>query len=230
MTSALITWPVMKNKFEGVFFDLDGTLLDTAPDLYQAMLKTLDQLNKKPVSFEKFRPQIHTGTKSMIKFSLNIDDNDPDYLSVREIFLKNYLNGIHVETDYFPGMDTILDHLDEERIPWGIVTNKPGFLTEPLIASIGLDKRSQCVISGDTLAKRKPNPDPLLHACKLTAISPNHSAYIGDTHGDVIAANAAGMTSIAVSYGYHDPNHHPETWDARHIIETPLKLLNLLKN
>ncbi len=218
----------MKNNNHAVFFDLDGTLLDTAPDLYAAMLDTLKQMGHDTVSFEHFRPHVHTGTASMIKGSLGIDETNPEFSKIRQIFLDYYKNQIHKETDYFPGMSTVLEHLDQQKIPWGIVTNKPAFLTDPLIESFDLLKRSQCVISGDTLPRRKPYPDPLLHACKLVNIIPQHSVYIGDTENDIIAATAAGMQSVAVLYGYHDPNSPPNTWGADHLVEKPLQLVDVL--
>lgn len=218
----------MKNNHHAVFFDLDGTLLDTAPDLYAAMLDTLKHMGRDTVSFEHFRPQVHTGTASMIKGSLGIDETDSEFSKIRQIFLNYYKNQIHKETDYFPGMSTVLDHLDQQKIPWGIVTNKPAFLTSSLIESFGLHKRSQCIISGDTLPRRKPYPDPLLHACEHINVTPQHSVYIGDTKNDIIAANAAGMQSIAVLYGYHDPNSLPDTWGADYLVEKPRQLLDVL--
>ena len=220
----------MKNKHQAIFFDLDGTLLDTAPDLYTAMLATLSEMGRDLISFEVFRPHVHTGTTSMIKGSLHIEESDPLFPSIRQIFLDHYQSMLHRETDFFPGMASVLAYLDEQHIPWGIVTNKPSFLTNPLLASFGLDKRSQCIISGDTLPEKKPHPSPLLHACKLTAVSPEKAVYIGDTPSDVVAAKAAGMGAIAVVYGYHDPNSQPESWGADHLIEEPLKLLDIFSN
>jgi len=220
----------MKKKSSAIFFDLDGTLLDTAPDLHTAMLVTLEQLGKDTISFEQFRPHIHTGTKSMLMASLNLSEEDPEFLTIRDIFLGHYRHFLNEKTDYFPGMENVLTVLDQEQIPWGIVTNKPGFLTDPLLVSFGLDKRSHCIISGDTLPKRKPHPAPLLYACELTSTQPQNSFYVGDTQNDVIAAKAAGMTAIAVLYGYHDPSTQPETWGADHLIENSLKILEILSN
>lgn len=217
------------NKFDAIFFDLDGTLLDTAPDLYAAMLLTLKQLGQKPISFDDFRPNVHTGTASMLKGSLNIEEEDPLFSEVRTIFLKHYATLIHQKTDYFPGMLDVLDRLDSLQIPWGIVTNKPAFLTEPLIISFQLDKRTQCIVSGDTLPNKKPHPAPLLHACTIIKANPKKSIYVGDTETDVLAAKAAGMLSIAAIYGYHDPKKSPpESWGADHLIKHPLQLLNML--
>lgn len=227
MTLASIIWRVMKNNYDAIFFDLDGTLLDTAPDLYTAMLATLDELGHKHITYEQFRPHVHTGTTSMLKGSLPIDENDPEFQTIRDVFLKNYQTLLHKDTTYFPGMSKVLDTLDQKNIPWGIVTNKPAFLTEPLLLSFGLDKRSQCVVSGDTLSEKKPSPAPLLHACELTQVQPKRAIYVGDTESDVMAAKAAHMISIAVLYGYHDQNSQPNHWGADHLIDQALEILNI---
>jgi len=218
----------MKNVCDAIFFDLDGTLLDTAPDLYRAMLATLSQLGRKAITFEQFRPHVHTGTTSMLTSSLDISEEDPEFQKIREIFLKNYQNFLNKDTDYFPGMSKVLDSLDQQKIPWGIVTNKPSFLTEPLLVSFGLKKRSRCIISGDTLPEKKPNPTPLLHACKITQIAPKNAAYVGDTENDILAAKAAEMISIAVLYGYHEKSSQPDDWGADHLIKKPLQILDVL--
>ncbi len=219
----------MKNNYEAIFFDLDGTLLDTAPDLYASMCLTLKQLGHTALpTFSEFRPHIHTGTRSMIQGSLNIDEQDPSFPKLRKIFLNYYQTRLHQKTDYFPGIPVVLNSLDQQKIPWGIITNKPHFLTQPLLDSFQLTQRSQCIISGDTLSRKKPYPDPLLHACELVQVKPQQSVYIGDTQSDVIAAKAAKMTAIAVLYGYHDPKSQPHSWGADYLIETPQDILELL--
>ncbi len=224
---ALIIWPTMKSNLI-IFFDLDGTLLDTAPDLYSAMLETLAHFNRDSVPFDIFRPHVHTGTKTMILACFDIDDTHPEFPIIREIFLKHYQRLLTEKTDYFPGMEKVLGHLDTTMTPWGIVTSKPGWLTEPLLKYFELDKRSQCIVSGDTVSRKKPYPDPLLHACKLTQTQPQDAIYIGDTEIDVQAAKAAGMIAIAALYGYRKPDSRPEEWEADYMIESPLEILNYL--
>ena len=219
----------MKNNHDAIFFDLDGTLLDTAPDLYTAMLATLKELGKELVRFEAFRPHIHTGTASMLKGSLNIDESDPIFSTARETFLRHYQALLHKETDYFPGMLAVLEQLDQKNIPWGIVTNKPAYLTKPLIDSLELTHRCRCIVSGDTLPSKKPDPAPLLYACELTKVNPKNSIYVGDTESDVQAAKAAGMIAIAVLYGYHNPKSCPETWQADYLVKEPLQIIEMLK-
>ena len=164
----------------------------------------------------------------MLKGSLHIDENDPNFSKIRALFLRHYELLLHKETTYFPGMCDVLAYLDQKNIPWGIVTNKPGYLTEPLMASFKLDARCCCIISGDTLPYKKPNPAPLLHACQLTKANPKKSIYVGDTESDVQAAKAAGMKAIAVLYGYHDPKSQPEFWGADYVVEQALQILDSL--
>ncbi len=218
----------MKNNLDIVFFDLDGTLLDTAPDLYSAMLKTLAHFDRDEVPYNRFRPHIHTGTRSMILESFDIDETHRDYEEIRKIFLSHYENTLTDETDYFPGMDKVLNHLDKKNKLWGIVTSKPEWLTKPLLKHFNIDKRSQCIVSGDTLPKKKPHPDPLLHACKLTNTQASASAYVGDTEMDMQAAKAAGMLAIAALYGYRTPDSRPEEWNADHLVQSPLEILQYL--
>jgi N-acetyl-D-muramate 6-phosphate phosphatase len=215
----------MKNKI--ILFDLDGTILDTAPDLYLAMLATIKPLKHPPIPYEDFRPHVSEGTESMLRASLNIDAPHlvPD--AIRQSFLNHYQRLLTRKTNYFPGMLDVLDYFDQQAILWGIVTNKPHCLTTPILAHFGLDKRSQCVVSGDTLSRKKPFPDPLLHACQQMKTDPGQAFYLGDAECDVKAAKAAGMTSIAATYGYHTPENQPANWGADHLITKPLDLLDL---
>lgn len=217
----------MTNKLS-VFFDLDGTLFDTAPDLHAAMQKTLSYFDYQPIAFERFRPHVHTGTKSMILESFGIDDTHPDFNHIRETFLQHYQAALTEKTDYFPGIPDVLEHLDTHKTAWGIVTSKPGWLAEPLLKHFALDQRSQCIVSGDTLDQKKPHPAPLLHACALTQTQANNAIYVGDTEVDVMAAKAAGMKAIAVLYGYHRPGSEAEMQKADHVITSPLEILNCL--
>ena len=150
----LIIWFVMKNNIHAVLFDLDGTLLDTAPDLYTAMLDTLAHFGHESISFKNFRPQVHAGTKSMVLASFSIDEMHPDYAAIRETFLKHYQQQLTEKTQFFSGIPKVLDHLDKQEMPWGIVTNKPGWLTEPLLKHFKINKRSRCIVSGDTLTNK----------------------------------------------------------------------------
>ena len=212
-------------KIQAVFFDLDGTLLDTAPDLAYAMNLLLDEHNKPPLVFDDFRFHIYGGTKTMLAHALAIDESDANYQDIRESYLQKYRQHLTKATTFFPYIEQVLEHLDELGIPWGIITNKPGWLTQPLMEHFAIDSRSCCIISGDDLEKRKPHPDPLLHAATLSQIDPTRAIYVGDTETDVIAARAAGMFSISMLYGYHQRDSRPDQWPTHALLETAAEIM-----
>ncbi len=212
-----------------VFFDLDGTLLDTAPDLATAINKTLKAHGKEALEFSRFRYSIYGGSKTMLCQGFGFDDQHPDYASINEEFLQNYHSNIAAETRLFPGMEEVLAYLERKSIAWGVITNKPTWLTEPLMAALKLTDRAICVISGDTLEKRKPHPMQLHHACKITRANPSHTVYIGDTEVDIQAARAAGMYSIAVRYGYAPFGSTPEKWRADQLVDQALEIIPWLE-
>lgn len=220
---------MINKKLEAVFFDLDGTLLDTAPDLASAMNSLLREHGRKPVVFSDFRYQVHGGSALMLAHSFHITEGNPEYPTLKEKFFEHYLKTIAHKTHFFDGMDQVLNHLDNNFIPWGIITNKPTRLTESLLSHFDIEQRSCCVVTGDALKVRKPYPDPLLYACQLASCNPTKSVYIGDTEDDIIAAKAAGMMSIAVTYGYHDEHSHPHNWEADAVVNSPLEVLDWLK-
>lgn len=214
-----------KPSVNTVFFDLDGTLLDTAPDLAFALNSVLKKYGKSDVNLVDFRYHVQGGSESMLQYGLNITHEHPNYPAIRQEFLDIYRGHLAVDTKLFPGMAEVLQLLDQRQIPWGVITNKPGWLTNPLLDSLKLAERACCIVSGDSVPKRKPDPMPLLHACQLSGTRPNYAVYIGDTEDDVIAAKKANMFVIAVRYGYHQKESDPETWNADLLIDTPLELI-----
>lgn len=209
-----------------VFFDMDGTLFDTVHDLASALNQVLIQHSRSPVSVEKVREVVSLGTPGIIQCGFSIDKNHPDYKSISHEFLQFYSQHLTDTTTFFEGMPEVLSYLDEHTIPWGVVTNKPFWLAEPLLRYFELTLRCRCLIAGDTLAKRKPDPEPLLHACQRVSVNPQSAAYVGDTQTDMQAAKAAGMTAIAARYGYLlSP---PETWNADWVIDEPRDLIQYL--
>ena len=177
----------MPKKIETVLLDLDGTLADTAPDLAKALNQTLEQHGRVTLPFEIIRPVVSLGGAAMIELGFGITDADPLYESLRKQFLDNYFADIANSTQLFAGMEEVLDQLETNHYLWGIVTNKPGWLTAPLLAALNLEKRPDCIISGDTLSQRKPHPAPLLHACKLLTRPPEFAVYVGDAQRDIEA-------------------------------------------
>ncbi len=208
---------------KAVLFDLDGTLLDTAPDMAGALnaLRTLEGLAELP--FGAIRPHVSHGASRLIEIGFACNEGTR-FEDLRSRFLALYSHDIASQTRVFPGLEPILARMDQVGMPWGIVTNKPGWLTEPLVDALGLRARLRCVVSGDTLARRKPHPDPLLHAAGQMRCRPADCIYVGDAERDVQAGRAAGMRTIVAGFGYLAPGDDPAAWQADAIVAEPGEL------
>lgn len=214
---------------ELVLFDLDGTFADTAPDLAHALNHTLAEQQRPALPFEQIRPVVSLGGTALIKLGFaDVDESDPRFERYRSRFLDIYLEDIAGHTCLFPGMAEVLVRLESQQRRWGIVTNKPAWLTAPLLQALDLARRACCVVSGDTLPRRKPHPAPLLHACTLAGIAPGDAVYVGDARRDVEAARAAGMPAVIARYGYIPADEDPADWGGDAAIDSPLDLLDLL--
>jgi phosphoglycolate phosphatase len=208
-----------------VLFDLDGTLLDSARDLHAAMNRLLAEKSEAPVAFDVFRPVVSKGARAMLKQSfLHADERARERLLPE--FLAIYERGLAEFSNVFDGIDEVLAHIEAQDALWGIVTNKPYYLAEPLVQKLGWSQRSAILLGGDSLPNKKPEPDQLLHACRLLGIAPEKAVYIGDDERDVQAANAANMRSIGALWGYHPLDDVPERWQADDLAETPLDLIS----
>lgn len=214
---------------QAVLFDLDGTLLDTAPDLGYALNQLLINQNIQPLPIDKIRPYAGAGAKGLIKFGFAISETDPTFEGFSQQLLEIYSQCLTQKTHLFPSMNQILDYLEERKIKWGIVTNKPAWLTLPLLKHLNLSTRASCVVSGDTIAKRKPDPAPLLYACQQLGVSAAECIYIGDSEVDVIAGINAGMKTIVALYGYIPSSFVPKAWGATHMINDPKEILEIVK-
>ncbi len=191
-------------SIRGVLFDLDGTLLDTAPDMGGALNELLAEHGASPLPATLIRPWVSNGAAALVR--LGFGDLEPErHEELRVRFLDLYAGRLARETRLFPGGDMLLDALEAARIPWGIVTNKPGWLTDPLLDALGLAARASVVVSGDTLPEKKPHPAPLWLAAERLAVAPAAIAYLGDAERDMVAARAAGMRAVAATWGYIDP-------------------------
>jgi phosphoglycolate phosphatase len=217
-----------RSQIRGVLFDLDGTLLDTAPDMIVALNILLGQQGRNPLPYALARTQVSHGSTGMLKQAFPEIPQGEEFEALRTRFLALYSDRLAQDTALFAGYDTVLDTLAQQDIAWGIVTNKPAFLTEPLLKAVGLAQRAGCVVSGDTLPERKPHPAPLLHAAKLLALPPQQCIYVGDAQRDVQSAHAAGMKVLLALYGYLGPDDQPETWQADAQIQSPLEILQWL--
>lgn len=208
-----------------VLFDLDGTLADTAPDLAYALNQTLRQQGRDELPFETIRPHVSHGGIALIRLGFGLAPGDPGFEALRRRFLEIYLANLARETRLFPGMDEVLSRLEAQRIPWGVVTNKPAWLTDPLMRQLALADRAAAIVSGDTLSNRKPHPDPILHACRTAAVPAADTLYIGDAERDIEAGNRAGTTTLAALFGYIGDQDDPAEWRADGLISSPEELL-----
>lgn len=218
----------MKPKFKTVLFDLDGTLLDTAPDLAIALNVVLQNHHCKLLPFEIIRPYASTGTRGLLNLGFAIDEKNPRYEQLRQQFLDAYHQHLYDKTSIFPGIEKLLLHLENLNIPWGVVTNKPENLAKQLLDQFDLTSRCSCVVGGDTLTKRKPDPEPLLHACELIGSKTANTIYIGDAERDVMAAKSANMSSIVALYGYIAEYEEPKNWQADYYVDHPEQIIKLL--
>ena len=209
-----------------VLFDLDGTFADTAPDLAAALNHTRATRHLAPLPLDVLRLQASHGSRGLLKIGFDIEPDAPGYNALRDIFLDYYQRNICVHTTLFDGIETLIDELESRRIKWGIVTNKPHRYTVPLMQALGYADRAACLISGDTCARAKPHPDPLLKACDILGQIPQQCLYLGDDLRDIQAANAAGMPGIIARYGYISPDPPLETWGAHGMVNKPMELLN----
>ncbi len=219
--------PQIKNiAFHGVLFDLDGTLLDTAQDMIYAINCIRKKQGMTEMAYETLRPFVSHGSIAMVKKGLSITPETTEFKSYQQDFLDIYQDNIARKTRLFKGMDNVLSKLENNNIPWGIVTNKPAWLTDPLLELLGLDKRAACTVSGDTLDNRKPHPEPMLYACKKIDVIPSQCLYVGDAKRDIDAGNNAGITSIIASFGYIGEYDDIDSWNSAGIVNTPEEILN----
>ena len=214
--------------FEAVLFDLDGTLADTAPDLGGVVNFLLEQEGRPPQALEMLRPYTSQGVRGLLKAGFGIDATDPAYADLAQRFLDIYLQRLCLETRLFAGIPELLDRLEAMDLGWGIVTNKRMRFTDPLVRLLHLAPRTDCVVSGDTVAEAKPSPLPILHACRLLECRPERTLYVGDDRRDIVAGSAAGCTTVAVSYGYLGDSGPVHTWGADLVINHPAELADYL--
>lgn len=216
------------HDIRAVLFDLDGTLADTAPDLALSLNLLRREQGLPALSLAQIRPEVSHGSTALLRLGFGLEAGQPEYAPLRERLLEIYLNHLDCETRLFPGMDKLLARLEAQHIKWGVVTNKPASLTEPLMSALGLDGRAACIISGDSTAQRKPHPEPMLQACRIIDVPGTQCLYIGDARRDIEAGNHAGMKTLVALFGYLATNDSPETWQADGMISHPLEIIDWL--
>lgn len=222
-----------KGHFHGVLFDLDGTLVDTAPDMVAVLQAMQARHGREPVTYEVGRAQVSNGAIGLLRTGfpgIGISFGD----ALHQEYLERYAAMLCKSSRVFAGLEALLDQLDAEGCPWGVVTNKPEHLTNPLLEALGLAARSACTVSGDSLPVRKPDPAPLLLACDMAGIDACRSIYVGDAARDIEAGLRAGMATIAAAYGYISEGDDPHGWgadevaaDATELAQIVLKAVNL---
>ena len=205
---------------EAVLFDLDGTLADTAPDMAHTVNEMRRRRGLAPVALSVVRPHVSKGARGMILAAFDMTIDHPDYAAMREEFLEIYAGKLYVDTVLFPGMDALLDRLDAENVAWGVVTNKFERFAKPLLEGMGLASRAAVIVGGDTCAKAKPFPDPLLFAAEKLKVRPADTLYVGDDVRDVQAARAAGMPVVVAAYGYLGDGAPPIDWNADAVVDS----------
>jgi N-acetyl-D-muramate 6-phosphate phosphatase len=216
-----------RSQLRGVLFDLDGTLLDTAPDLIHATNQVRIEQGRDPLPYALVRTQVSHGSSGLIRLGFPDLSGEPlEKLRLR--LLDLYSAHLAVGTKLFDGCQMVLDTLATRGLAWGIVTNKPGFLTTPLLATLGLDQLAGCVVSGDTLPERKPHPAPLLLAASQLFLPPQQCLYVGDAERDVQASRAAGMPVLVARYGYLGPDDDPVSWRPDGHIDSPTQIIDWL--
>ena len=210
-----------------VLFDLDGTLADTAPDLAAALNKMRTDRGLDALPLDPLRRMASSGARGLVGVGFDLKPGDPEYEAHRVEFLTNYENALHVYTRLFDGVEALLAAIEVDR-KWGVVTNKAKRFTDPLSRSIGFTGRASCVVSGDTTPHAKPHPAPLLHAAAVSGVAAHECIYVGDDLRDIEAGRAAGMKTLAVTWGYLGDTDPPETWGADAVIARPAQVLEYL--
>ena len=211
-----------------VLFDLDGTLVDTAPDFHVVLNQVLADAARPPVTYEQVRSQVSNGARALVTLGFGMTPDDSGFEQWLNRLLDSYEQRLAVDTCLFPGMDEVLAWLDTRGLPWGVVTNKPERFTMPVLEGLGLRERVGPVICPDHVKQRKPDPEGLLIACEQVQAPPEHSVYVGDHARDIEAGRRAGMLTVGALFGYLDEGEDPQDWQANHYIARAQELLPLL--
>ena len=211
-----------------VLFDLDGTLVDTAPDLGYALNVQLERHGKATLPLEVIRPYASHGTRGLLHIGFGMTPQDAKFAMMRDEYLDIYDQVFTRSPRLFDGMESLLSTLEDKGVHWGVVTNKPRRFTRPLIESMGLSPRASAVISGDDAPQPKPSPATLLMACAKIGTTPLKCIYIGDAARDIEAGRAAGMKTAVALFGYIDSSDKPNEWMADFMIQKPEELIDIL--
>ncbi|WP_020410382.1 HAD family hydrolase [Hahella ganghwensis] len=211
----------------GILFDLDGTLIDTAPDFHRVLNIHRNRHGLEALAFPVVRQAVSEGARAMVKLGFDVSEDHPDFAALRQEFLDLYLDNICIDSGLFPGFAPLLEDLDKRGISWGIVTNKPRLYSEALLEALGLASIA-VLVCPDDVTRTKPDPEPLLKAATTLDLPPSSLWYVGDHVRDIEAGRNAGMKTVAAAYGYIPGHDNIENWSADYIIRQPQDLSSLL--
>lgn len=214
---------------DAIFFDLDGTLADTALDLGSALNHLLSESGMPPLPQAAIRPHVSQGVRGLLAAGFSISPEHPKYNDFQVRFLDHYANSLCAKTSLFDGIEDFLTTIESQNILWGVVTNKSSRYALPILDSLGLARRTACIICGDSATQPKPAPEPLLLASTILDVDPSQCLYIGDDLRDIQAAHAAEMDAVAAAWGYLGDDLPLENWGADHIMRSPADLVELLR-
>ncbi|KRD25621.1 phosphoglycolate phosphatase [Acidovorax sp. Root267] len=218
----------MFQNIRAVLFDLDGTLIDSAPDLGAAADKMRTDRGLPSLPLARYRPMAGAGARGMLGEAFGMAPDHPEFLTMREEFFVNYELRMTEQTSIFEGVPELVSQILQRKLAWGVVTNKAARFTDPLTRAIPLFATAGAVVSGDTTPHAKPHPAPLLEAASRLKIEPGQCIYVGDDERDIVAGLAAGMGTVAATYGYLGAKTNPMEWGAHAAIKSPSELLQLL--
>ncbi|WP_248805770.1 N-acetylmuramic acid 6-phosphate phosphatase MupP [Pseudomonas sp. MWU13-2100] len=217
-------------RLRAVLFDMDGTLLDTAPDFIAICQAMLAERGLPPIADRAIRDEISGGARAMVAVTFMMDPESPGFEDLRQEFLERYLKACVVHSRLFDGMAELLADIEKANLLWGVVTNKPLRFAEPIMQQLGLAERSALLICPDHVTNSKPHPEPLILACKMLDLDPASVLFVGDDLRDIESGRDAGTRTAAVRYGYIHPDDNPDHWGADVVVDHPLELRTVLDN
>ena len=218
----------MLKHIRAVLFDLDGTLIDSAPDLGAAADKMRIDRGLSSLPYALYRPLAGAGARGMLKIAFDMTPEHADFMAMREEFFANYEAAMTVKTYVFDGVQDLIAGLQACDLPWGVVTNKMARFTDPLTQAMPLFASASAIVSGDTTPHPKPHPEPMFEAARRLGLAPELCLYVGDDERDIVAGRAAGMRTVAANYGYLGEKTDISSWGADLKIDSPIQLLQLL--